>query len=405
VSDFPGIPIGERVRFYRERQYKTQTVVAGLAGISPDYLSQIERGLKTPTVAVLGRLAGILGVRTSALLGEPPFESGPSEHPVIAALQDALLRGDATPEAPGGPDVRELGRRVAAAWGTWHTSPARVTDVAALLPPLLWEAAGAVRSLRAPQDAERRRAATRHQAAVDLLVREYCRCVGRQDLSLLAADRAVRLAEEADDPLRMLAGRWHLTHALIGGGQPRTAGSVAIEAASELSPRLADLPVGLVGMYGLLHLAAARAAVRSGDPWSARAWVREAARRAAGVTGDGFTLWAVGGPTNVDIHAAVIEIEDGRAAEALRLARQVDLTRAVTGERRAALFLVLARCHDQRRDDAGVLLNLQRAVREAPEDLRHNLLARDMVRGLLKRAGRTDAPDVRTLAERLQLFA
>jgi transcriptional regulator with XRE-family HTH domain len=404
VSDFPGIPIGERVRFYREKQYKTQTVVAGLAGISPDYLSQIERGLKTPTVAVLARLAGILGVRTSALLGEPPYESGPSEHPVMAALQDALLRGEPAGE-PGELDVPELGRRVEAAWGTWHSSSARVTDTGRLLAPLVRDADHAVRSLRTPDEAARRRAALRHLADVDLLVQEFCRCVGRQDLSLVAADRARRAAEEADDPLRMLAGRWHLAHALIGGGQPKAAVSVAIEPAGELAPRLPELPVGHVGMAGLLHLAAARAAVRSGDAWSARAWVRERAAQAASLTGDGFTLWAVGGPTNVHIHAAVIEMEDGRAADALHLARRVDLTRAVTAERRAALFLVLARCYEQRRDDAGVLLNLQRAVREAPEDLRHNLLARDMVRGLLRRTGRTDAPDVRALAERLQLFA
>jgi transcriptional regulator with XRE-family HTH domain len=42
------IPIGERVRFYRTAKKKKQVVVAGLAGITVEYLSQIERGLKTP---------------------------------------------------------------------------------------------------------------------------------------------------------------------------------------------------------------------------------------------------------------------------------------------------------------------------------------------------------------------
>jgi hypothetical protein len=48
MTPAPDIPIGERIRFYREAQHKKQAVVAGLAGITGDYLSQIERGLKTP---------------------------------------------------------------------------------------------------------------------------------------------------------------------------------------------------------------------------------------------------------------------------------------------------------------------------------------------------------------------
>jgi hypothetical protein len=39
-----------------------------------------------------------------------------------------------------------------------------------------------------------------------------------------------------------------------------------------------------------------------------------------------------------------------------------------------------------RHEDAGVLLNLLAAERGAPEDMRHNVLARDLVRGLLRRA-------------------
>ena len=47
----PEVRIGERLRFYRMAKGKTQAVVAGLAGVTEDYLSQIERGLKTPTLA------------------------------------------------------------------------------------------------------------------------------------------------------------------------------------------------------------------------------------------------------------------------------------------------------------------------------------------------------------------
>jgi transcriptional regulator with XRE-family HTH domain len=45
--------IGARVRVARIANRQTQTVVAGLAGITPDYLYQIERGKKLPAVPVL----------------------------------------------------------------------------------------------------------------------------------------------------------------------------------------------------------------------------------------------------------------------------------------------------------------------------------------------------------------
>jgi hypothetical protein len=38
-------------------------------------------------------------------------------------------------------------------------------------------------------------------------------------------------------------------------------------------------------------------------------------------------------------------------------------------------MLELARCYDQRREDPAVLLHLLNAEREAPEDMRFNLLA------------------------------
>jgi transcriptional regulator with XRE-family HTH domain len=62
--------IGERVRFHRSAAHRTKTVVAGLAGISADYLYQIERGLKLPTLPVIMRLADVLGVTTDELLRE-----------------------------------------------------------------------------------------------------------------------------------------------------------------------------------------------------------------------------------------------------------------------------------------------------------------------------------------------
>jgi transcriptional regulator with XRE-family HTH domain len=64
--------IGERVRFHRTASRRTKAVVAGLTGITPDYLYQIERGQKVPTVAILTQLAEVLRVSVGELLGDRP---------------------------------------------------------------------------------------------------------------------------------------------------------------------------------------------------------------------------------------------------------------------------------------------------------------------------------------------
>lgn len=69
MSESDEIGIGERLRFYRQGRGKTQAVVAGLAGVSEDYVSQIERGAKTPTIGLLHKFARILGVQVSGSAG------------------------------------------------------------------------------------------------------------------------------------------------------------------------------------------------------------------------------------------------------------------------------------------------------------------------------------------------
>jgi transcriptional regulator with XRE-family HTH domain len=63
-----------------------------LAGITVRYLEMIEAGTKTPTLHVLGKIAKVLGVRTSALIGEAPSEDheGPV-NPRLAELERALI--------------------------------------------------------------------------------------------------------------------------------------------------------------------------------------------------------------------------------------------------------------------------------------------------------------------------
>jgi hypothetical protein len=178
---------------------------------------------------------------------------------------------------------------------------------------------------------------------------------------------------------------------------------LCIRTVRALEPELSrDLDAA--ALTGALWLVAVIAAARTGDAWTARDRLREQALPVAARTGEGNVFWTVFGPTNVALHAVSVAMETGESAEALRLADDVDVTRCPSVERRATFALEVARCYDLRHEDAGVLLNLLAAEREAPEDMRHNVLARDLVRGLLRRARPSMGLQVRELAARIELF-
>ena len=55
--------VGKELREERQAAERTLADVAGQAGVSTQYLSEIERGLKEPSSEVLGAVAGALGLR------------------------------------------------------------------------------------------------------------------------------------------------------------------------------------------------------------------------------------------------------------------------------------------------------------------------------------------------------
>jgi transcriptional regulator with XRE-family HTH domain len=402
MQDQGDIPIGDRIRFHRQARRKTQVVVAGLAGITEDYLSQIERGLKTPSTALLHQLARILAVPTSALFGESPVAGATPGHPLSTAIHSALMTDGQVPgdAAPRLPSLRE---RLDAAWQIWHGSPRRYSEAGPLLPGLISDVEGAVGGLRSSADPVARREAAAIAADLYFLLRTFTKRLGRTDLALLVADRGLRAAQDADDPLRIAAATWNLGQVLLATNEAGVAEEVCIRAAWALEPEL-DRNLDAAALIGALWLVAVIAAARCGDAWAARDRLREQARPVAARTGEGNVFWTVFGPTNVALHAVSVAMETGESAEALRLADEVDVTRCPSVERRATFALEVARCYDLRHEDAGVLLNLLAAEREAPEDMRHNVLARDLVRGLLRRARPSMGLQVRELAARIELF-
>ncbi|WGD50793.1 XRE family transcriptional regulator [Bradyrhizobium sp. CB1650] len=86
------VAVGRRIRDLRRvRQFSLETVAERTA-LSIGFLSQIERGLSSPSLRVLATLADVLGVGIAALFGASPSRDGASDQVVTRELQRPELK-------------------------------------------------------------------------------------------------------------------------------------------------------------------------------------------------------------------------------------------------------------------------------------------------------------------------
>lgn len=397
----PDIPTGQLIKLYRIDRKKSTTSVATHAGITVRYLEMIEAGTKTPTLHVLRQIAKVLGVRTSALLGEAPSEHHEGlMNQRLAKIERALftyrsvaLVGRETPV-----ELADLLDRVKVAEDTWYLTAGSYA-VLGLLPSLIVDAEYAVReSGGSPESC---------LAAFQVyrLTRGVMKQSGRIDLCTLLADRTMRYAEETEDQVKMAAAAWTLGQTLLSDDMPHAALDVAMISAEKLEPALAEGTPEHFSVYGGLIQCAAIAAVRTGDPWRARELLRDKAKPAAQRIGEGKNYHNIFfGPTNVGIHAVAVEMEAGECAEALRMANDVDISKTESRERKMCHLLNIARCYDLKGNDPAILVHLQMAEKIRPQAFLYRKEPRGMVASLVRRAKPTYASEVREFAGRIGLL-
>lgn len=80
--------VGPRLRQLREEKALSARQVAELAGVTPAYLSRLENGRVSPTVATLAKLVSAMGETMATLFAEPP---GPQE-PVVRRADRHSMR-------------------------------------------------------------------------------------------------------------------------------------------------------------------------------------------------------------------------------------------------------------------------------------------------------------------------
>ncbi|MEV0824481.1 helix-turn-helix domain-containing protein [Nonomuraea rubra] len=388
------ISTGQMVRLQRERRGMSTTALATQSGCTPRHIELIEHGKRTPSLPLLREIAKVLGVRTAVLLGETPRDSHEPSRPQISDIERALftsstLRPDIEP-----PDAEQVSERVAAARNAWFTSQRRYSILMAALPSLVTDA----------ESLALERTHRSYSVATDayLLARGVLKHLRRVDLAHLAADRAMRFAEESADPLMIAWAYWNLGQSMLSDDMHQIAYDVARRAIEQLEPHVGDGDERHVKALGALHLLAAIGEARMGADDQARERVRGPAARLAERVEDSSSVYdlAFFGPTNVAIHMASIENDTGRPEAVLHLADDIDLRRTPSIERRTTHLGHVARACEDTGDDAASLLHLLRIERECPEELDHKLLLREMVRSLARRARPSWAPEVRYLAER-----
>jgi transcriptional regulator with XRE-family HTH domain len=391
-------PIGDRVRIYRGRRGLSQKELAGLIGRSESWLSQVERGVRSvDRFSVLVDIAQVLKTNVETLAGTR-MQFAPNGDPQvdgIDAVSAALAKYPAliTAHSSSRESLDNVERLCAEAHTRYQAADYSAT--ARILPRLIETVDQAV--VEPHRDNDTRRALMlQHQVYV--VAAKLLTKTGDGHLAWLAADRAAAAAARLGPPALKGLAAYQVTCALLKMDRIEQAERIAIGAAESIDD---DSPLG-ISAQGALFLIAAVIAGRRSDRKSATERLRRAQYLADALGEDanhGFTAF---GPTNVAMHQVSVAAELGDAATAIHYAEQIDTSNLPAGltSRRAQVHLDAAWAYAQHMDDAAVVINLMEAERVAPQMLRYNIVAREILRELLKREPRSSTPGLRALATR-----
>ncbi|MGW7272293.1 helix-turn-helix domain-containing protein [Streptomyces sp. NPDC054864] len=399
------LSIGERIAFYRKRRGYTQEVLAGLVGRSTDWLAKAETGRrKPPRIDMLAELARILRVPLGDLLGQTLLVEDEKHQDDVPAVRDALMSPRRLSRLLFGPEAdvqlptpAPVAVRVEHAWNDYQGG--RLGSVIAALPALLQTAQEL--EDRAGRRGEDRRdcwavsARTHHLAATTLAK------VGESDVSWLAAERAMRAADESDDPMVLASAARSGTHALLANGRYEAAMELGDTTATWLASQVAESDPSALSLLGMIHLRAAVAAARYQDrPTAARLLNR--AEELADDLGSDENYWQTGfGPTNVILHRLSIELDLDNVSYVVENGRidvdHMPQERSVSHRIDYSRALSLAGHGDE------AFTELRTAERTAPQLVRNNPRVRETLRDLIKQApvsGGSRSSEVFVMAQR-----
>ncbi len=400
-SDLAGKRIGERIQTIRTRTGKSRAVIAGLVGMSEDWLRDVEKGRlrNPPSLEMLVRIGQALGVRDlTEITGEHELLVGVSRragHPVVPPIREAIEGVDLAGSTPT-VDPDELTARTARAWRKWHESPTPRQDAGAMLPELIVDGRRAVRTLEGKQ----RRTAAAALVGAYVLSEQVLAWVADAPLLWLAADRAMAAAEIADDPVSLAAAAWVLGNVWRSTGREEDAYRLAQDAVNLLEPRL-DASADARALWGSCQLHSAITAGRLGREGDALRSIDQGLGMARALPDGSAHPWTLFGLPNAELTAVSVQVELRKSGGALEAASAVDPDSVPSVDRRARLWLELSRAYGQQKDWLGTLGALQRATSISEESMRCHPLSRNLASELVIHGGRIVERESRSLATRL----
>jgi transcriptional regulator with XRE-family HTH domain len=384
--------IGARARMIRRRRGLSLEVVAGLAGITKQYLSQLERGQRGfNRRGLIEDLAEALGCSVTDLTGQPYLRVDQQSADAVAAvagvsaaLHDTTL--DDIPDIPARP-LPDL--VVAAAQSNAYADDARYAMAGQGLGAVLTE----LHVHAVTGDSQERQRALVALAEAGMVA--YCLAyrMGYEDLAVMAACRGFDAAVRAERP--DLVGMLAMSRvvALMRVRARRRAAAVCAGVLGEISALPGPTPddTRVAEACGILHLTSALVAAHDGRVGDIDTHLSEA-RSLASHTGERNHLRYHFGPTNVAGWELSIAAEHGDGPKAAERFTTTAIDLSVLGSkcREGYVRFALARCWAQAEGtrDGEALRALDTADRLAPVVVRNDPIARDLVRTLDRRARR-----------------
>jgi transcriptional regulator with XRE-family HTH domain len=382
------ITIGARLRTLRRWRGMTQVQLAGLAELSPSFVSMVEQGSRMlDRRSHIAALASALRVSETDLVGGPHLSADRLQsdpHMAIPPLRVALQTNTLTqPAVDRARPLADLHREVfGAIEPLWRTSD--YMTLGRLLPPAIDELHWHIVE---PADEAARRLALEALVETCVAATLLTKNLNYMDLAHLAARRAEEAAALLGDPMQKGKAdfMWLLTLPQAGSWDRNLV--AAEQAADELEPHAHD-PLGrqILGMITLTASLSA-AAIQRGD--AAEHWLREAADIANRVPDEPERTWQAFSMANVNVWRVTVGVERGESGGAvLELARDVnlDLFEPRSSRRASCLADVGRGLARDPRTRAEAVRWLRRAEDTAPQRIRNSAPVRETVAYLLNRA-------------------
>ncbi|MGH3741515.1 MAG: helix-turn-helix domain-containing protein [Micromonosporaceae bacterium] len=396
-----------RVRGLRRQLRWSQERLAEEAGLSVTTVKKAESGRGEVNTATLHAIARALGTTTNELYTDRahvPVLAAEPDHQALASLRAVIAPPVGIAGAPVGitstarVELSTIDRAVTHVEMSYRDD--RYDDVAEALPGILARAHLAVAELDSNPAYQTRSRALQMAGRYLTQVRQF-------DLALAALHAAIRDAARAGD--RTLAAiavngqGWALTRQ----GRLAECEELCTVTADEIEPRLSTASPDELAAWGNLLYRASAAAVRNNRHDRARELLRVSSA-AASALGQEHESWATFGPLTIALKSAEYDLISGKPDLTLRAAEQLPDAREVgdvTPVNRNRHLLDVAHASLLTGDVDRATTVLTTVLQRAPEWLRRQRSAYEIVRATLKTRPKRPTEEMAALASHLGVAA